>query len=298
MKVVMKTKIFLSILAMSLLASCQPAVYEITTESESESESSDIMFKAFTESELATKTALSDNTNSYGYLSLYWKKGDAISLSDGTNSAIFVTDNDGGTSGEFYNAKGSVKSNASLYTAFYPSSISASNMVLPSNQTYVKDNVAGFPMRAISTNQNLGFKNLCGIIRLNLKFKGNGSLKISKIILSANNQGMSGAFVVGDDNAAVVKGTNGVLLSCETPVQLSQSVVTGFNIIVPKGDYNPLKVMITSSDGKELNLISKSAVHVERSGVTNISLSLDSSSFGSSLEVIPITDSNVEFTDR
>ena len=73
---------------------------------------------------------------------------------------------------------------------------------------------------------------------------------------------------------------------------------TDFNIVVPKGSYNPLKVKVVDENGREINLESQSAIDVKRSEITKIRLTLSSSTFDSSLEMIPITESDVEFTDR
>ena len=170
-------------------------------------------------------------------------------------------------------------------------------MILPANQNYVDGNIENFPMRAVSTNKNLAFKNLCGIIRFCLKSEENGQLKVSSISLSAD-KGMSGAFTVGEDNAAVVTGTDGVVLTCAEAEQLYATSTTDFNIIVPQGEYNPLKVKICDADGNEVNLVSEGAILVKRSEITRITLTLAKSTFETSLETIPITDSNVDFTER
>lgn len=291
----MKTRTILGIAAMSLFASCEDIV--TTNEIESGTGASDMVFDATTEEEFFSRTAISGNTNYDGCYSLVWKAGDAISLSDGMNSAVFETESNGTSSAKFYAKKGNVNDGAT-YTAFYPSTITADRMSLPSNQNYVYKNVEGFPMRAVSRDRNLQFKNLCGIVRLSLSAEENGAVSISKISLSADNQGMSGTFTIDGENAAVVNGTNGVVLNCDVPVVLSASVATDFNIIVPKGRYNSFKVKISCSNGKEVVLVAANVVSVRRSEITRIPLTLGESSFNSSLETIPITDSDVEFTER
>lgn len=164
-------------------------------------------------------------------------------------------------------------------------------------QNFVDKNVENFPMRAVSSNKDLAFKNLCGIIRFCLKTEESGQVKVSSISLSAD-KGMSGAFSVGDNNAAVVSGSDGVVLNCAEPEMLYATSATDFNIIVPQGNYNQLKVKICDADGKEVNLVSEGSVSVTRSQITRITLTLAKSTFETSLETIPITDSNVDFTER
>lgn len=293
----MRTKLFFGMAAMALLASCE-SVFTEDVEVILGTEPSDMTFSAVIAGNASTRTALSDEADSDGCYSLYWAKGDAISISDGESTAIFTTESDGTSSGEFTRKEGRIDGDAYSYTAFYPSSITSSNMTLPARQNYVPDNVENFPMYARSYTKDLEFKNLCGIIRLSLKNEESGSIEVSGISLSTDNAGMSGSFTVGTDGAAEVDGEDGVQLTCAQPVTLYKNLETDFNIIVPKGSYNPLKVKISSADGKEANLVSEAAVNVNRSGITKITITLDSSSFDSSLEMIPITESDVEFTDR
>ena len=290
----MRTKFFFGIAAMLLLASCEET-FEMEIGNEVDRTSS--VFSATTESAPSTRTSLSGYTNSDGCYSLYWDSGDAISICDGTNTAVYTTDDSYTSSADFVRSDGKISNTAAQYEAFYPSSITTTNMVLPANQNYVDGNIENFPMHAVSTNKNLAFKNLCGIIRFCLKSEESGQVEVSSISLSAD-KGMSGTFTVGNDNAAIVTGTDGVVLNCAEPEMLYTTSNTDFNIIVPQGDYNPLKVKICDANGKEVNLVSEGSITVKRSEITRITLTLAKSTFDTSLETIPITDSNVDFTER
>lgn len=294
----MKAKLFLGIATIGLLTSCGSDIVIQDLDSNLGTETPDVTFSATIENQTDTRTALSDYANGNGYHSLYWTKGDAVSIYDGTSTSLFTTDSDGSSSGTFTRKEGRIDSDASVYTAFYPSSITMDNMTLPVEQSYKEKNVANFPMYARSYTKELAFKNLCGIIRLSLKCTETDAVKVSKICLSADNAGMSGRFSVGEDGAAIVQGTDGVILTCSSPIVLYKSIETDFNIIVPKGSYNPLKVKIYDAEGKEITLVSEAPVSVARSGITRIAQTLNTTSFGSSLEMIPITESDVEFTDR
>lgn len=292
----MRTKFLSGVAIMTLLASCETITFDY--ENEVDLKTPDGTFSAIIERQPGTRTTLSDNTNSSGYYTLSWNQGDEISIYDGENISVFTTDDNGTDTGIFRKKEGTVNYGAFSYTAFYPSSITAIDMMLPAEQCYVEDNVKDFPMYAKSYSKELEFKNLCGIIRLALKSQETDSIEIATISLSSDNAGMSGEFTIGYDKAAVVSGTDGVVLTCNNPVKLYTSTETDFNIIVPQGDYNPLKVKIRKSDGKEVNLVSEEEIHVDRSGITKITLTLGTSSFDSSLETIPITESDVEFTER
>ncbi len=293
----MKSKFFLGIAAMLLFASCDEETIVVKTNLKPETPSE--VFTATTEPRpsTSTRTSLSDHTNGDGCYSLYWSAGDAISISDGVNTAVYTTADSYTSTAEFSRSEGTVSDTASQYTAFYPATITSTNMVLPATQNHVSDNVENFPMRAVSKNKGLAFKNLCGIIRFSLKSEDSGQVSISSISLSAD-KGLSGTFTVGNDNAAVVSGSNGVVLNCAEAKPLYTASATDFNIIVPQGKYNPLKVKIRDADGKEINLVSEGTITVKRSEITRITLTLAQSTFETSLETIPITDSDVDFTER
>lgn len=290
----MKSNFFFVIAAMFMFVSCM-GIFEMDATTDFD-ETYDV-FSATTESDAATRTSLSDYSNEDGSYSLNWSSGDAISIYDGKGTAVYSTNDSYTSTAEFFLEKGQVSNNASQYVAFYPSTITTSNMVLPSAQNYVNKNVENFPMRAVSSSKELEFKNLCGILRFCLKADESGKVKISSISLSAD-KGMSGKFTVGNDNAAIVTGTDGVVLNCSDPKSLYTATATDFNIIVPQGSYNPLKVKICDVNGNEINLVSEGTVSVKRSEITRISLTLGKSAFGASLETIPITDSDVDFTER
>lgn len=290
----MRTKLFAGIAAMLLFASCEKKV-EFTYGNNVDNSSA--LFLATTESSASTRTSLSNYTDGNGCYSLNWSSGDAISISDGVNTAVYTTEDSYSSTAEFECSEGKISNKATEYVAFYPSTITAANMVLPSNRKFLRNNVEDFPMRAVSNNKELAFKNLCGILRLSLKSEGNNPLAVSSIALSAD-KGMSGAFTVGIDNAAVVTGTDGVVLECDEPENIYTTIATDFNVVAPQGDYNPLKVKIRNASGKEVNLISEGAVSVKRSRITRITLTLAESTFGTSLETIPITDADVNFTER
>ena len=134
----MRSKIFFIIAATLLCVSCEKTfVMETELEIGSRSET----FTATIECEPSTRTSLSDFNSNESFYSLIWSKGDAISISDGAKTAIYTTDDNYSSTAEFIRSEGSISNKASQYTAFYPSTITTSNMVLPATQNYVEDNV-------------------------------------------------------------------------------------------------------------------------------------------------------------
>ena len=293
----MKAKLFFSVVAMLLLASCTETEDVYIELKDEPRPVENVVFSAFMENYMKTRTEMSDYPIS-GYYSLSWMKGDAISIYDGRNTAVFTTENDKSSSAEFILEEGQINDKASEYKAFYPSSITVYKQELPAVQHYVKDNVENFPMYAYSKNKDLEFKNLCGIIQLSLRNGADSPIEVSSIGLSSVNSGMSGAFQIGGDGAAEVEGSKGVSLICKEPVSLYEFADTDFNIIVPQGEYNPLRVDIYMADGRVMQLASTDKVSVKRSGMTRIEMTLSGSSYESSLEMIPVTEADVDFTDR
>lgn len=288
----MKSKLFFAVAALCCV-SCESFLETELAPADGSTE----VFSATVEVAPITRTTLSGYLNSDGSHSLYWVAGDQISISDGTETALFTTEDDYSTTAEFVCTSGKISNTAGDYVAFYPSFLNSTNMVLPADQNYVDSNVENFPIMAVSTDKNLAFKNLCGIVRFSLKSEVTGQIQVSSISLSAD-MGMSGPFTVGADGAAMVKGTDGVVLNCDEPVSLYTTSATDFNLIVPQGDYMPLRVKICDSEGKEVNLVSEGTISVRRSEITCISLTLAKSTFDTSLETIPIRNADVDFSER
>lgn len=267
----------------------EPVIVETPVPSEEE-------FTATFEVNAMTRTALSEDAQETS-CRLNWSYGDKISISDGKSLSCYRTSSTGASNAVFSLCDGTALCSTGPYIAYYPSTLSEKNKVLPGVQNYVQDNVENFPMRAVSENHNLKFKNLCGIICLNVKSETSNSFKVSRIILSSPGKGMCGEFTISND-AAVVSAPSEVVLSCVKPVCLYGSVATPFNVVVPKGSYNPLYVTIVDTDGNEIELASDAAVTVSRSGMTRLNITLKDSSFASDLEIIPISDSDVDFSNR
>lgn len=245
----------------------------------------------------STRTEISTSAGSDGKYSLSWLAGDEIAISDGSTTAVYTATASSKTA-TFVKKSGSVSNTATKYSAFYPSTITPSSKNLPATQEYVYGNVKNFPMYAESSDHNLEFKNLCGILRLSLKnTDSDRDIAVKSISVSVSGKGLSGNFTIDSSKAAVVSGTDGVVLNCASPVTLGY-VEKDFNIVVPKGIYSAMKIKITTDDGKVVNLEGQSAVTVYRSGITKVSVALKSSSFASGLEVITFTDSDVDFSER
>ncbi len=258
----MKKIILFAALAAIALTSCQQ---ELTIE---ENKPGGVVFTATTEIP-ATKTALDASLN------VVWQAGDEIVIVDGdSHIGTYTTTASGDTKATFTHHSGS-EATSSPYRAWYPTTLYNNiTFVLPATQTYTAGNIAGNPMYAESETANLSFKNLCGIIKLNISTTQSGK-KVSKIILSAD-QGMSGeisnAATLATDLAAGVTGTAGVTLDCGTEGVEIGSTPIPFYIAVPANTYSNLKISVVTKDGEIQTRSATSGIEVVRSKITDITL--------------------------
>lgn len=247
-----------------------------------ESEGQTITSPTFTATtEPATKTALSGN-DEQGY-EVNWQSGDQIWIYgvDGTRG-VFTTESTT-TSGSFTFTSGTSGNPDYVgnlnYRAFYPATLPQNNsymsLKLPATQQYVAANVAQAPMYAYSSTTNLDFKNLCGIIRLNLSTTQSG-ITISKIILTAD-QPMSGYFSISENTATITSTSSpaaGVTLDCGSGVDIG-SEPTSFFLSVPQRDYTNLRIKVMTTDGARQSKVANKTISVSRSKITPINLSFN-----------------------
>lgn len=232
-------------------------------------------FTATTESQ-ATKTALSQNGTAYDVV---WQSGDQITVVDGSatpKEGIYTT-TDEGTKAVFTLTAGreAIYPN---FKAYYPATLydmyDNGAMALPATQTYVAGNITGAPMYAESATQSLSFKNLCGIVRLNLTTT-QSNVVVKSISLSAD-QGMSGVFTVSGNAAVIGSSTAGVTLDCGEGVALGSTAVP-FYLAVPQNTsgYTNLRITVTTATGATQTRTATKPIKVERSSITGITLSFN-----------------------
>lgn len=231
-------------------------------------EKGSVSFKATAENP-ATKTTLND------IYEVLWQNGDKIKVKDGSgNVSQYETANSASATAEFNFVEGSGTAAAGgPYEAWYPATLfDGTSHALPAVQQYVANNISEAPMYATSSDHNLAFKNLCGIIRLKITTDANRS--VSKIILSDTSKGLSGAFTIDSNGGVVVSGTDGVTLDCGTSGAAIGTTATNFYIAVPASSYEHLKITVVATDGSVQTRTTKSgkSITVERNKITDIAL--------------------------
>ena len=261
-------------IAIIAIVSCEDRIVvpEVTSEPVGKA---GLVFTATTETAAATKTALSQNGAAYDVL---WQNGDEITIVDGAANVGVYSTTSTTTSGTFSHKSGAVAATPN-YTAYYPASMyNGGTPTLPDIQVYTPDNIAEAPMYATSSTSNLEFKNLCGILRLNIT-TSMSSQKVRSIGLLAG-QKLSGVFSIENDAAVITSSRDidrYVTLDCgEEGVDIS-STPTSFYFAIPPGEYTGLMISVYTTEGltQLKSLKSDKTVKIERSAITDITLSYD-----------------------
>ena len=132
------------------------------------------------------------------------------------------------------------------------------NITLPATQTYVEGSINQFPMYAESSNDQLTFKNLCGVLALNLT---KANINISSITITANSA-VNGTFAVDNTTGTPIlsdgNGTNTVTLNCATAQSISSGKV--FYIALPATQV--LGISLYTDDGRVCEKVVKSTVQL------------------------------------
>lgn len=282
----MKKLFYFAAFAACVLTSCQQVLdiqekeEAIKTPEENESqgkkETPGLVFTAITESS-ATKTALEENSGNYN---VAWRSGDEITIVDAAatpNVGVYSTTSNT-TSADFTFALKGAEASTAPFKAWYPASIYNNGApTLPATQEYVEGNIAGSPMFASSSTTSLKFKNLAGIICLNLS-TGMADISVASIALSAT-QPMSGPISNAESLssetpvAATVSGSAGVTLNCGAGVAIN-GTPKPFYFAVPAGSYTGLSITVTATTGayQTFTLKADRTIVVERSQITDINL--------------------------
>lgn len=260
-----------SAIAILAVFSCQKDIREDTHEDPVEKPA--IVFSATTE-EPVTKTALSGN-DLEGYV-VNWANGDEITIVDAASNAGVYSTTSTTAQGTFTYASGAEVS-VPDYAAYYPASLyNGGTPTLPDIQTYTPGNIVGAPMYATSSTTDLQFKNLCGILRLNVTTTMPGQ-KVRSIGLLADQQ-LCGAFGIVSDAAVPTSGLENdrfLSMDCGAEGIDISSTPTSFYFSIPPGDYTGLRIHLYTTEGLTQVKVLKAdkTVTIERSTITDISLS-------------------------
>lgn len=204
---------------------------------------------------------------------LNWVEGDQIAVygTDGGSGIYTATPQSPATVAIFDNVSG--ETGDGPFRAFYPSTLTTdgANITLPVTQTYIAGSIDKFPMYAESANNQLAFKNLCGVLKLHLT---KANTNISTIAITTNTE-INGAFSVDFASGIpeldyVSDGTNTTVLACAT----AQAIDNGadFYIYLPADSYTGLQIEMNTNDGKYCAKTANTTINIIRSQYTLVSL--------------------------
>lgn len=217
---------------------------------------------------------------------LNWVEGDQIAVYGTAGCGIYTaTPQTPATVAVFDNVSG--ETGDGTFEAFYPATLTTDgvNITLPTTQSYVEGSIHEFPMYAMSNNQVLSFKNLCGVLKMHLAKTG---VNISSITVTAGSE-INGTWLVnymvyaGDDPEIsadysrgtpmlqyVSGGTNSITLECAT----AQAIDNGadFYIYLPADSYTGLQIGMNTDDGRYCVKTANTTINVVRSQYTTINL--------------------------
>ena len=251
----MKNRIFFLtatyVISLILAASCSQE--ESLSELEKHTATS---FYAYVDTD-GTKTILENGDSETESHPVLWTPGDAIGITtDATFGQYTYNGTENTASAEFEGAP----IEGSMFYAVYPYSEDASlsngilTLYLPERQEYspLSFGPASSPMVARSENTALGFRNLCGLFKLNLT----GSGTVSTITFQADGAGVSGQATVDMNYSSTpeltmtAEASSSVTLDCGEGVALNGSTAVPFYIVLPAATYDNFTLTILTAEGK------------------------------------------------
>ena len=193
----------------------------------------------------------------------------------GNSSAVFTKVSGSGSSGN-----SAPQHNVAFYPYSFVSSLSKSgnnyvaDVNVPAVQTYRSESFDDgfFPMAAVSKDNTLSFRNICGAVNLRLT----GSQKVKSVSLSGNSgEKISGAGTVTvypDNSAPYLKmkssASSSVTLDCGDGVQLNESQATSFVIVLPPVEFSKgFTMTVTDSEGAEYEIRTEKSNSISRSNI-------------------------------
>ena len=238
-------------------------------------------FQALTENSM-TRTVLGDGDSEVLPHTVYWAPGDAIGITASTAFGEYVYR--GTENVEVADFEGEPIDGDRFY-AIFPYSSTASlrgsvlSLELPAVQRFapLSFGPSDFPMVARSDSRTLEFKNLCGLLKIDLL----GEAVISSITFAAAGADGTPVKVAGAAEVDMEYGTapelvmapdaeTSVTLDCGEGVALSADEPTPFYIVLPPGTYAEFTVIVMSADGEVMTKVSHDLV-INRSMVRPVS---------------------------
>ena len=214
---------------------------------------------------------------------LEWVAGDEIKIHSTSVAVFTATPLNPATEATFTTTDASFNDGGS-YIAFYPAANNSTydRITLPATQVSEDGSLRGFPMYAWADGTtNLQFRNLCGVLKLNLQKTG---MTVASIALTVNSP-INGDYTLQSqftNEATLATSPSSGTGSNTTTLVCNQSINTphDFYIYLPAGTYSGLTLEITTNDGRVCTKgPATSSVVIERSKYSTLTLGGDNLEF-------------------
>lgn len=252
----MKKYIYMTVVAIAALCSCSIDNDPITGETEKQA----LTFTATIEGAYGTRATYNSAEKCAS-----WEEGDQIIINGKAYNAQSA-----GLTTTFKAATAGQEAEGSNYNAYFACTYDGTTATLPAevNETWV-DGEFNMPMYASSTDCNLRFKNLCGVLKISVSLGEISHVKSIKV--SSSNCATSGAFTISSDAAVLVNPSavsNTVTVTYTDPITIRGGTATNFYIPIPAQTYRDLKIEISNSCGtKSMTTASGRDITVERNKI-------------------------------
>lgn len=245
-----------------LLSACVMLALGATScQKENESNNKDYQFTATVENCNNAKTTFNGNY-------IQWNQNDTVKIFGLVDRLYLATPEEDPWKATLRGIGDPVIDMGDRVVAIYPASLAnnATNVTLPAVQVTEDGNLmSNFPMLAITTDENLAFKNLFGALKIHLKQTG---ATVSSIEITADSD-INGKFDIDTtgENPEVTYADDGsctTTLVCNTP----QDITNGhdFFIVMPAGNYSNLTLKIKNADSEvEKQSPAGATITIERS---------------------------------
>ena len=199
-----------------------------------------VVLKATVESD-ATKVGAEVNKET-SKVAFTWTKGDAIAVQTASGYETFTLTGDGGAAtGEFTGNASPVANAAAVFPA--AAAGSGSDVNLPAEYDYVSGQTNALLYATVTSDNNMSFKHLGGLLSFELKGVPAGS----KLVLTAAGMKINGAYDITDGQVNAVATET----ASESTVTVKFAEKTGSAVVyipLPVGEYASLKAQLIGSD--------------------------------------------------
>lgn len=265
---------------LSLVCMAALLIMAASCKKEEKNEKFDGGFRAKTETHAGdSKTQLVDQKD------VIWSEGDQITVfsEQSPNGQVFTATESGKNDVIFSADVDETYYSQSEFTSVYPDATKSGDnyqITLGATQAYTENGFASGanPMTAHSTNTTLNFKNVCGLLQLNLYSET--TISVTDITLTSNKNGEklngNGILTIDADGIptlANLDGGNALTLDCDNGVALGEDAehATAFFFVVPAGALTEgISVEVTDANGGTWTRTTANNCLITRSMITSL----------------------------